>query len=108
MLCLFMIAATSLFVIGMIDSQTAQTSAVRNSLHYERALYLAGAAVHHAMSMLEEDNGWRGDVIEGGYPADNSYSASAADGAGDEIIITGTGVSGGVSRSLQVTVGPGG
>jgi type II secretory pathway component PulK len=106
-MCLFVIALTSLLVVAMLDTQTAQLAAVRNTTDYERALYLAGAAVHHALAELEQDISWRSTVTSGSYPANGSYSATAVNGTGSEITVTGIGVSGGVTRTLQVTVGEG-
>ena len=107
LLCLFVIALTSMLVLSILDTETSQFSALRNSTDFERALYLAGASVHHALAQIEEDYSWRGTVSDGSYPADDSYSATAVDGSSGQITITGTGVSGGATRTLQVTVGQG-
>jgi len=106
LVCLFMIAATSLLVVSMFDRQTAELTAVRNTADYERALYLAGAAVHHALAELEEDYSWRGTVAEGAYPGDGTYQATAVDESGGtgNVVITGVGVAGDAVRTLQVTV----
>ena len=107
LLCLFVIALTSLLVISMLDTEVSQLSAIRNTADFERALYLAGAAVHHALARLEADFAWRGTVSEGNYPQNDSYSATAVDGVGGQVVITGSGVSGAATRTLQVTVGQG-
>jgi hypothetical protein len=99
-----LVAITSLLVIQMLDTQTVQWAAERNTADYERALYLAGAGAHHALAELEADPDWRGTVTDGAYPGDDSYSATAVTGAGGEVIITATGVSGESTRSVQVTV----
>jgi type II secretory pathway component PulK len=106
-MCLFVIALTSMLVVAMLDSQTSQLAAVRNATDFEKALYLAGAGVHHALAELETDISWRGTVSQGSYPASGSYSATATNGAGDQITVTASGVSGGITRSLQITVSPG-
>jgi Tfp pilus assembly protein PilX len=108
LVCVFVIAMMSLVVIAMIDTETSQLAALRNTIDYERALYLAGAAVHHAMAEVEADFSWRGTVTEGTYPNDDSYSATAADGASGTVLVTGTGVAGTVVRTLQVTLAEGG
>jgi len=105
--CMFMIAVSSLLAVMMLDTETSQLSALRNTADYERALYLAGAGVHHAMAELEEDVGWRGTVGEGAYPADGSYQATAVDGQGSDVVVTGIGVAGQATRTLEVTVSGG-
>ena len=105
LLCLFVIAALSMVIVAMLDNQTAQLAIVRNTADYERALYLAGAAVHDAMADLEADYSYRGTITDGAYPADDTYQAVVADGAdAGTVTITATGVAGEVMRSLQVTV----
>ena len=107
LLALFIIALTTILVLSILDTETSQLAALRNTTDYERALFLAGAAVHHALAMLEEDPAWRGTVTEGAYPANDTYSATAVDGDAGEVTITGTGVSGSATRKLQATVGAG-
>jgi len=107
LLCLFVVSLTSLMVLSILDTETSQLAALRNTADFERALYLAGAAVHHALAELEEDFSWRGTVTQGSYPGNLTYSASAADGTSGQVVITGTGVSGNATRTLQVTVGQG-
>ena len=105
-MCLFVVALTSLLVVAMLDTQTSQLAALRNTKDYERALYLAGAGVHHALAELEADSSWRGTVTAGTYPNDGSYTATAAD-SGSDVLVTAIGVSGSISRTLHVTVGQG-
>ncbi len=105
LVAIFVIAASSLLVVRMLDNQTSQIAAIRNTADYERALYLAGAAAHHAVANLEADPTWRGTVVDGAFPANDTYSATATDGANpSEILITATGVAGQATRRLQVTV----
>jgi hypothetical protein len=89
----------------MFQSATVYQSALRNTIEYEQALYLANAGVHHAVAELESNLAWRGTVSAGSYPASGSYSATAVDGATSGTVdITSTGVSGGATRRLQATV----
>lgn len=104
LLCLFVVAVTSLLVVRMLDSQVSAMSAYRNTVEYDQALHLAGAAVHHALAELEADFTWRGTVSEGAFPADDTYSASAVDGLSGEVIVTGSGAKGEVIRTLEVTL----
>jgi hypothetical protein len=107
LVCMFVIAATTALVVALYDTQTTQWAAQRNTADYERALYLAGAAVQHALVQLEADYTWRSSVTDGSYPGDDTYSGSAADGTGGDVIVTGIGVAGGATRTVQVTVTPG-
>ena len=109
LLCLFVMALVSTVLVGMLGSQTVQMTALRNTADYERALYLAGAGTHHALAEIENDPSWMGDIAPTEYPAGsgNTYAASAVPGAGNTIVVTGTGVAGTVTRKLQVTILPG-
>jgi hypothetical protein len=89
----------------MLDSQTVYQSALRNTIEYEKALYLANAGVHHAVAELENNVAWRGTVTAGSYPASGSYSATAVNGVTSGTVdVTSVGVSGEVTRRLQSTV----
>jgi Tfp pilus assembly protein PilX len=55
MLALFVMAVTSMIVVTILDTQVLQYSALRNTVDYDRARYLAEAGVQHALSLLEED-----------------------------------------------------
>jgi hypothetical protein len=105
LLCLFILSIVSVWLIHMIDSQTVYQSALRNTIEYEQALYLANAGVHHAVAELESSTAWRGTATAGNYPASGSYSATAVNGAATGTVdITAYGVAGGVTRNLSATV----
>jgi Tfp pilus assembly protein PilX len=105
LLCLFVLSLASLLTVNMFQSATVYQSALRNTIEYEKALYLANAGVHHAVAELENDVAWRGTVTSGGYPASGSYSATAVNGAAAGTVdITATGVSGTATRRLSATV----
>lgn len=91
-------------LLNILDTETLQLTAHRNAVDYERALYLAGAAVHHATTQLEMTPTWRGAVSDGSFPADDSYQATTVDGVGNTVVITGIGVAGNMTRRLQATV----
>lgn len=55
MLALFVMAVTSMIVITIFDTQTLQYAALRNTVDYDRARYLAEAGIQHALSILEVD-----------------------------------------------------
>ena len=104
-MCLFVLSLVSVWVVSMFQSATVYQSALRNTIEYEQALYLANAGVHHAVAELEIDVDWRGTVTAGSYPGSGSYYATAADGAAEGTVdITATGVAGGATRRLQATV----
>ena len=96
---------TTLMVANVWDTQSLELSALRNSIDYERALYLANAGVHEVAAQLEANATWRGTITDGAYPADDTYQAIAVDGAGGNVSVTSTGVSGSITRSVQATIG---
>jgi Tfp pilus assembly protein PilX len=105
LLCLFVLSLVSVWVVSMFQSATGYQSALRNTIEYEQALYLANAGVHHAVAELESNLSWRGTVSAGSYPASGSYSATAVNGAvAGTVDITASGVSGGATRRLEATV----
>ena len=104
LLCLFVVFMVSSLILSVLHTEAIQYSVARNVHDYERALYLANAGVHHACAKLEENSTWRGTVTDGSYPADDTYSATAADGTGGNIDIVSVGVSGDVTRTLEATV----
>ena len=105
LLCLFVLAIVTVWLVDMLNSQTIYQSALRNMIEYEQALYLANAGVHHAVAELENDVDWRGTATAGAYPASGSYSATAVNGvAAGTVDVSSTGVAGGVTRRAQATV----
>lgn len=105
LLCLFILSLVSVWVVNMFQSATVYQSALRNTIEYEQALYLANAGVHHAVAEVESNVAWRGTVTSGSYPATGSYSATAVTGVtAGTVDITSAGVSGGTTRRLQATI----
>jgi Tfp pilus assembly protein PilX len=105
LLCLFVLSIVTVWLVDMLDSATVYQSALRNTIEYEQALYLANAGVHHAVAQLETNTSWLGTVTAGGYPASGSYSATAAPGGvAGTVDIVSYGVSGQVTRKLSATV----
>ena len=100
-------AITTVIVLSMIDAQTLQMTALRNTQQYEQALYLAGAAVHHAIAQVENDPTLTPPFSIGpvSFPigSGDSYQADVA-AASDDLVITGSGTSGNVTRYVQVTI----
>jgi Tfp pilus assembly protein PilX len=105
LLCLFVLSIITVWTVNMYESASVYQSALRNTIEYEQALYLANAGVHHALAQLESNVTWRGTVTAGSYPASGSYSATAVNGAtAGTVDVTSTGVSGGTTRRLSATI----
>lgn len=115
MLALFVMAVTTMIVVTIMDTQTMQYSALRNTVDYDRARYLAEAGVQHAVSTLELDfdlNGVGGFTIpptqfppSSGNTYQATISALQADGTR---IVTGEGTAGGFTRRLEIRIKMGG
>ena len=110
LLCLFVIGITSLAIVGILQTQMAEMTAARNTADYERAMYLAGAGVHHALVQVEDLPVWRGTIASTEFPPGSgaTYTATAVDDAGGLVRITSTGISGAVTQKLEVIIHPGG
>ena len=102
---IFIISLITVMIVNILDTSTLELSALRNSMDYERALYLANAGVHHAAAMLEADTSWRGTVSEGSYPADDTYSATATSGSDSFTVqVTASGVAGSITRTVVANI----
>jgi len=106
LLVLVVMVLTSLILAGIGNGLTTQFAAYRNVADYDQAQYLAGAGVHHAIAMLEENNAWRGSInsIELPPGSGNLYSVTATDGDPGEVVVTATGTAGSVTRRLECVV----
>ncbi len=107
LVCIFVMSITTLLVVSMIDTQTLQMTALRHTQQYERSLYLAGAAVHHALAQLEDDPDlsvpFGVGPIEFPAGSESTYQAQVV-AVGSDLVVTGTGTSGSITRYVQVTV----
>jgi Tfp pilus assembly protein PilX len=110
MTALFIMAVTTLIVLAILDTEMLQYAALKNTLDYERARYLAEAGIGHALAYLESDVTWRGTIGPVEFPAgsSNTYTARVTDGAKGTIEVVATGTSGGTTRRLYAVVEPGG
>lgn len=106
LVCIFVVSMTSIIVVSVLDAEMLRLTALRNASQYDRALYLAGAAVHDALAELETDSSWRTGVSASDFPTGSggAYAASVADSAPNTVVITASGSFGGVTRKLTVTV----
>jgi Tfp pilus assembly protein PilX len=102
---MFILSLITVMVLSILDTTTLELSAVRNSMDYERALHLANAGVHHAAAMLEADDTWLG-IVESvvAYGTDDTYRATAVAGTFQTVVVTSSGVSGSVIRTIQATI----
>jgi hypothetical protein len=110
MTALFVMAVTAAVVIGILDTETMHYAQLRNTIEYDRARYLAEAGAAHALTFLERDIAWRDGIGSTEYPvgSGDTYAATVADGPNGTIVITAVGVSGRISRRLELTVKQGG
>ena len=107
LVCIFVMAVTTVIVLSMIDTQTLRMTALRNTQQYEQALYLAGAAIHHAIAQVEDDPGstppFSIGPVEFPLGSGDNYQADVVAASGD-LVITGSGSSGDVTRYLRATI----
>jgi len=113
MLALFVALACGMIVVSILDTQMLQYASLRNTLEYDRARYLAEAAVQHALAFLEED--FANDDIDQydidwtDFPdADNQYRADLSDGPNGTVVVRASGRSGQFARNLEIVVKMGG
>ncbi len=107
---LFVMSVTSMIVIGILQTETVQFTALHNTIEYDRSRYLAEAGVHHGLSQIERNIEWRGTISKTEFPPGSGefYRTKVEDGPGGTVLVTGWGVSGSFSRSVQVQVKQGG
>ena len=110
MTALFVMTVSSVLVISIMDTETLQYSALRNTLDWDRARYLAEAGLQHALAELEADITWRTGISNTQFPAGsgNLYWATAVDGANGTVVVTAWGQAANVTRKLETTVKQGG
>lgn len=101
---MFIIAFMTLMVVNVLDSTTLQLSAIRNSMDYDRALFLANAGVHEVAAQLEASSTWTGTITNGSYPADDTYEAVAVNNGDYTVTVISTGVAGDITRKIQATI----
>jgi len=107
LVCVFVVSITTVIVLSIIDTETLQMTALRHTQQYEQALYLAGAAVHDALAQIENDPMLTPPFSIGPveFPAGsgNTYQADVV-ASGSDLVITGSGTSGNVTRYVEATV----
>jgi type II secretory pathway component PulK len=113
MMALFVMTVCSMIIITILDTQTLQFTALRNTMDYDRARYLAESGVQHSLAFLEDDYELNGidtyDIPWTNAPDANSqYMADLTEGANGTVIIAAQGRSGNFTRRLEITVKMGG
>ena len=113
MMAMFVMTVCAMIVITILDTQTLQFTALRNTMDYDRARYLAESGVQHALAFLEEDYDLIGidayDIPWTDAPdGDNQYMADLSEGANGIVIIAAEGRSGIFTRRLEISVKMGG
>ena len=113
MMALFVMMVCSMIVITILDTQTLQFSALRNTMDYDRARYLAESGIQHSLAFIEQDYDLIGidkyDIPWTNAPDNNNqYMADLTEGPGGTIIVSATGRSGNFSRRLEITIKMGG
>ncbi|MEO1497191.1 MAG: hypothetical protein AAFV43_08585 [Planctomycetota bacterium] len=106
LMCLFMILMVASLVTSVLDTETLQLAATRNTIEYEQALYWANAGVHRACAELTTNAAYRGTLTEGTLPPNASpsgFSVTVADDVSN-IRVTATGYSGRGMRTVQANV----
>ena len=66
--------------------------------------FYRGNVYDRAFRVLDVAGRGRGGVGDAGYPADNTYSATAVDGSTGQVVVTATGVSGDATRRIEATI----
>lgn len=107
LMSLFLVFMVSALVLNVMQTETLQLAATRNSIEYEQALYWANAGVHHACVELINDPVWRGTLSSGTAPpspAASGYSVTGVDDGSGGVLLTSVGYSGQGMRTVQATI----
>ncbi|HUG68975.1 MAG TPA: hypothetical protein VMM76_14595 [Pirellulaceae bacterium] len=113
MMALFVMMVCSMIVITILDTQTLQLSALRNTIDYDRARYLAESGIQHSLAFIEQDYDLN-DIDKYDIPwtnapdSTNQYMSDLSEGPGGTIVISAQGRSGNFTRRLEITIKMGG
>lgn len=113
MMALFVMTICMMIVITILDTQTLQFTALRNTVDYDRARYLAESGIQHSLAFIEQDYDLIGidkyDVPWTNAPdSNNQYMADLSEGPNGTIIVVSQGRSGNFTRRLEITIKMGG
>jgi hypothetical protein len=108
LVCIFAMVIVSSLVVLVLEVGTTEMAITRNTLSLGKALYAADAGIQHALAMLRADRTWRSGFPAPGVhfpPASGSrYVVTVADGGSGEVIVTATGIVGGLSKTVRATI----
>ena len=110
LLALFVMTLASSLAVAMLDAEMMRYMALRNTLEWDEARYLAEAGLNEAFARLEQDIDWRAGISGKEFPAGSgfNYSVQVTDGSDGTVDIAATGHAGNFTRHLRVTVKQGG
>ncbi len=108
LVCIFVMLIVSSLVVFALNMDATEMAITRNTLDLSRALYLADAGVQHALGMVRADRSWRAGFGSPGveFPPGSGayYVVTVTDGPGGEVIVTSTGDTGGLSKTVRATI----
>ncbi len=107
LLVVFLMAFTAPLVLLMLDGYTSQIRCARNHIERTKALYVAQAGVHDAISLLLANPAWRTASYTAEFPAGsgNSYTFEVVDAPPEGIAINATGTTAaGAVKTISCTV----
>ncbi|HZZ73525.1 MAG TPA: hypothetical protein VFE24_14830 [Pirellulales bacterium] len=107
LVCVFVMSVCFTLVLNVCDTESLQSTALNNTLDYQKALYLANAAAHDALQQLETNYAWTAGIPSTPFPpgsATSFYSATVASGTGGTVIINASGTSNTTTRKVQITI----
>ncbi len=104
LMTLFVLMFVSLMLVNIADTTTLNYSIMRNKVGYEQAIALSNAGIHHVAAKLEQDDTWRGTLVETMSPT-TSYTVTCVDSTiSQQITVTSTGTSGPITRKVQAEI----
>lgn len=106
LMSLFVMGFSAIVLVGLLQSLQLQVAEQRATVLYERANYLAGAAVHHALAELEANIQWRDGVPVTAFApgSADTYRATITENEQGAVTVIGYGTTQGITRTLQVTI----
>lgn len=105
-MCLLLVLIVASLVTSVLDTETLQLAAARNTIEYEQALYWANAGVHRACAELLGNPSFRGTLSEGTLPpaaSASGFSVSVSDDVGSVLVVA-TGYAGHGERTVEANI----
>lgn len=110
LLALFVMTLASTLVVATLDAHMMRYTAMRNTMDWDEARYLAEAGLNEAFARLEQDILWRDGIPSTEFPFASgfTYSATVRDASDGTITVTAVGSAGSFTRRIQATIKHGG